>query len=144
MKLHIFKLLLMCMLIASTSASNAHTRNCEPAPHRAVPQTLLDELSTEKIPYPRINVKDIFRVFIQAVENGELIIFDRLLDSTEVSPEYVEYIYMPDDLLPTVRIYSSIIVSIPLPTMPEIEIQGVSAIMDQQGRITETIVHCGN
>ena len=134
----------MCALTASYPVANAHTRDCEPAPHRTVTQTLLDQLSQEKIPYPRINVKDIFRVFFKAVEKGELIIFDRVIDKTKVNPEYVEYIYMPDDLLPTVRVYSSILESIPLPTMPEIQIQGVSAIMDQQGRIIETIVHCGH
>lgn len=141
MMFKLIAILFACYLLFSTSAAHARTSNSQPITDQGTGTNMIEQIATDKIPYPRIDVKRVIKVFIKAVENGELILFELVMDKSKIKPEHVEYIYMLDDPIPTVKVYSTLTESISLPTVPEMQIEGVSAILDQQGRIIATIIH---
>ena len=101
------------------------------------------ELSSETIlPYPKINVREVFGIFLQAVDLGQMQLFDKTLTREMLHPLKVEYIYTTEDLYPTINVYSELLKPIPLPAMPYVYIIGVSGIMDVSGNIIESIAHC--
>jgi len=106
-------------------------------------QGFQSEIPTETVlPYPKINVREVFGIFLKAVDLGQMQLFDKTLTREMLHPLKVEYIYTPEDLYPTVNVYSELLKPIPLPAMPDVYIMGVSGIMDVSGNITESIAHC--
>lgn len=101
------------------------------------------ELSSETVlPYPKINVREVFGIFLHSVDLGQMRLFDKTLTRDMLQPLKVEYIYTPEDLYPTVNVYSELLKPIPLPAVQDVYIIGVSGIMDVSGNIIESIAHC--
>lgn len=94
------------------------------------------------IPYPEINTEQVIQVFRKAVERGELKLFEMSVAFSALKPQRVEYIYKIGVKEPTIKVYSLLSKPMPLPAMPDILIDGVTAILDKDGRILEAIVHC--
>jgi hypothetical protein len=101
------------------------------------------ELSSETVlPYPKINVREVFDIFLRAVDLGQMQLFDKTLTRDMLQPLKVEYIYTLEDLYPTVNVYSELLKPISLPAVPDVYIIGVTGIMDVSGNIIESIAHC--
>lgn len=101
------------------------------------------KLSSETVlPYPKINVSEVFRIFLRAVDLGQMQLFDKTMTREMLHPLKVEYIYTREDLYPTVNVYSELFEPISLPAVPDIYIIAVSGIMDVNGNIIESIAHC--
>ena len=94
------------------------------------------------LPYPKINVREVFGIFLKAVDLGQMQLFDKTLTREMLHPLKVEYIYTLEDQYPTVNVYSELLKPISLPAMPDVYIIGVSGIMDVSGNIIESIAHC--
>ena len=95
-----------------------------------------------KMLYPEVNVIEVFNIFLQAVDRGQLKLFDKTLSRDMVEPKRVEYVYTPETPYPMIKIYSALKDPMPLPTMPDANIIGVSGVMDASGNIIETTAHC--
>jgi hypothetical protein len=54
----------------------------------------------------------------------------------------VEYVYTAELPYPIVKVYSELKNPMPLPSMPDANIVGVSSVMDSYGNIIETTAHC--
>jgi len=136
-------ILFICFFVSSTSSAHILTKDCQPPSNQGVESRLMEQPATGRIPYPQIDARRVVRIFLEAVENGELIVFDMSIDKSYIKPERVEYIYTLTDQTPTVQVYSTLTKPISLPTMPDVQIKGVSAILNSEGEIIETIAHCG-
>lgn len=80
-------------------------------------------------------------IFFNAVDRGELIVFDQKLDKSILIPIRVEYVYELDGSMPTIKIYSEMRRSIPIPDHVGIKLRGISAFLDSVGRIIEVRAH---
>lgn len=136
-------ILFICFLVSSTSSAHILSKDCQPHSSQGVESRLKEQLGTDRIPYPQIDARRVVRIFLEAVENGELIVFDMSIDKSNIKPERVEYIYTLTHQTPTVKVYSTLTKPISLPAMPDVQIKGVSAILNRAGEIIETIAHCG-
>ena len=94
------------------------------------------------VPYPKIDVDQIFGIFLQAVDIGQMQLFDRTLTRNMLQPVQVEYTYTQEVPYPIVKVFSILHKPIPLPTMPDVYVIGVSGVMDINGNIIESIAHC--
>lgn len=93
---------------------------------------------------PRVGVDRVVRALLQSVEDGDLVLFDQLLERSTGKPDHVEYIYTTRDRLPTMAVYSALRTPIPFPMRPGVQIKGVSAVLHMNERIVDTVVHCGD
>jgi hypothetical protein len=98
--------------------------------------------SQTDMPYPNVNVDEVFNIFLHAVDRGQLKLFDKTLSRDMLKPLRVEYVYTSESPYPMVKVYSALKEPMPLPSMPEANIIGVSAVMDASGNILETAAHC--
>ena len=99
------------------------------------------ELQAE-LPYPKINVNQVFEIFLRAVDLGQMQLFEQTLSREMLRPLQVEYSYTQDDPYPSVKVFSLLDEPIALPGMPDVYIRGVSGVMDIDGNIIESIAHC--
>lgn len=95
-----------------------------------------------EVPYPNVDVIEVFNVFLRAVDRGQLILFDESLSREVVMPTRVEYIYTAELPYPIVTVYSELKKPMPIPSMPDVNIIGISGVMDLSGNIVETTAHC--
>jgi len=96
-----------------------------------------------KIPYPRIEIQQVFGIFHAAVDRGELILFEERLTRRCIEARNVIYEYRPGNRYPLIKIYSDIIEPMAVPDMPSMRIIGVTAVLDEDGHVIETIAHVG-
>ena len=94
------------------------------------------------VPYPSVNVIEVFNIFLLAVDRGQLQLFEASLSRDMVMPVRVEYVYTAELPYPMVKVYSELKKPMPIPSMPEASIIGVSGVMDLSGNIIETTAHC--
>ena len=85
--------------------------------------------------------RKVVEVFLEAVDRGELLVFDQVLDRSMIVPFQVEYIYQLDSSIPQISIFSKLKQPIPIPYADGCEVRAVSAIMDNAGIIIEAVVH---
>ena len=83
----------------------------------------------------------IIEIFYKAVDRGELIVFEQILDRTVLIPLRVEYVYELDGSKPIVKIYSEIKKPMPIAEHGGILLRGISAILDGDGHIIEIRAH---
>ena len=133
-------LLLLLMLVNSTVFAE---KSCVGLLAKLEKQVFQSEIPAETVlPYPKINVREVFGIFLKAVDLGQMQLFDKTLTREMLHPLKVEYIYTLEDQYPTVNVYSELLKPISLPAMPDVYIIGVSGIMDVSGNIIESIAHC--
>ena len=108
-----FKYCHLLVLILFSSVVQAHLNpECTSRVHFKGSTSSLPNNTNTKIPYPQINT--------------ELV---------------VEFTYTIGKEQPIVKVYSLLIKSMPLPAMPDIHIEGVTVILDEDGHILEAIAH---
>ena len=84
---------------------------------------------------------NIIELYLKAVNNGELMIYDRKLDQSMITPIRVDYKYELKNPILIVQVYSELVQPIPVPDMEDCQIHGLSSIIDTDGHITETRAH---
>jgi len=131
-------------LLLSDATAYVRNKDCQPLPRYGTGNSIDDQYGTDRIPHPQIKVERVVEVFLEAVEKGGLVLFNTRIDPSIIKPERVEYIYRLKTSMPVVKVYSELTEEISMPAMPGIPIQGVSAILNREGKIIETEVHCGN
>jgi hypothetical protein len=80
---------------------------------------------------------EVVKLFLKAVDRGELVVFGLTLDRAVLTPKRVEYVYELDSLNASVKIYSELTQPLSVPDLQQVKVYGVSAIMDSEGNITE-------
>jgi hypothetical protein len=82
---------------------------------------------------------EIVDIYLKAVSRGELIVFDRKLDKSMITPVRVEYIYDINSTISSVTVYSEL--KQPIPAPENCSVRGVSATLDSDGHIIEVKAH---
>lgn len=128
----------------SASPVYSHIPHCQPVDENRLTSESIAYLAPGGIPYPKIDITHVIRIFLESVGKGELVLFDRVIEQTAIQPERVEYVYSLDEQMPIVKVYAVMKDLMYLPTAPEIRVKGISAIINSQGRIVEVVAHCGS
>lgn len=85
--------------------------------------------------------QEVIRIYLKAVERGELIIFERKLEKSMLTPIRIEYVYELNNTIVKVKVYSELKKPMPVPGQNRCKLRGVSAILDRDGKIVETEAH---
>lgn len=85
--------------------------------------------------------REVVKVFLEAVDRGELIVFEQVIDRSMIIPLQVEYTYHLDNATPQLSIFSELKQPIPIPDADGCEVRAISAILDDAGNIVEAVVH---
>lgn len=83
----------------------------------------------------------VIELYFNAVDRGELIVFNQRFDKSMLTPIRVEYVYELKSAISKIKIYSDLKQSIPVPEQTNCKIRGISAILDAEGNIIETEAH---
>jgi hypothetical protein len=99
-----------------------------------------------KGPHPSIRYEftgpsKVIEIYLQAVDRGELLVFDKKIDRSVLIPRSVEYIYVIGYAKPRVKVYAELSRPLPLPGQDGYKIRAVSASLDTQGHIIKTEAH---
>lgn len=90
---------------------------------------------------PRIEDPDrLVRLYLDAVDRGELVVLGQALDRSMIEPVRIEYAYDLFRRTTQIKVYSKLKRPRPLPDNPDCRILGVNAVLDD-GRITEVESH---
>jgi len=94
------------------------------------------------IPDPQFNEpRHIVRLYLVAVDRGELHVFTQQISKAIISPARVEYIYKLDDPVPTIRVFSELTEPLSVLHCEECRVLGVSAVLTPDGRLTNIEAH---
>ncbi|NNJ90914.1 MAG: hypothetical protein HKP55_04500 [Gammaproteobacteria bacterium] len=105
---------------------------------------LCEDLGKTESSSPETYYQNILQLFMESVARGELVLFDNVIYKDSLKPLRIECHYNIEEKSRTVRIYSVLLVEIYHPTAPEFRIDGITAVLDQYGNITEVIAHVGS
>ncbi|MGD8547300.1 MAG: hypothetical protein PVJ10_04955 [Thiohalophilus sp.] len=125
MNIRIFVTIAFVMFLATGGKVLAHVPNMPPS------------FVEHKFDQPR----EVVKVFLEAVDRGELIVFEQVIDRSMIVPFQVEYIYQIDNSIPQISILSELKQPISIPEAEGCEVRAVSAILNDAGNIVETVVH---
>ena len=128
MKLKYYLLLVVIIFMSGSRYTLAHALDKPPSdikPEFTEPQTIVS-------------------IYMKAVNRGELIVFDRKINMSMITPIRVEYVYELNNTTPKVKVYSEIKQPIPVQNLEGCKIKGVSSILDNNGHIIDTAVHISN
>ena len=84
---------------------------------------------------------EVVDIFLKAVSRGELIVFDRKLDKSMITPVRVEHVYDINSAVSSVIVYSELKQPMPVPIEENCSVRGVSATLDAGGHIIEVKAH---
>lgn len=84
---------------------------------------------------------EVVDIFLKAVSRGELIVFDRKLDKSMITPVRVEHVYDINSAISSVIVYSELMQPMPVPIQENCSVRGVSATLDAGGHIIEVKAH---
>lgn len=94
------------------------------------------------IPEPQFNEpRHIVRLYLIAVDRGELQVFTHQISKAMILPTRVEYIYKIDDPVPTIRVFSELTEPLSVLYCDECRVRGVSAVLTPDGRLTNIEAH---
>ena len=132
--------ILVCLSVSSViyieSVSAANMAKLE------INEPFVGSESQATVPFPKIDINKVFEIFLLAVDQGQLQVFDKTLSREILRPVQVEYVYTQEDPYPVVKVFSVLDEPLSLPSLPDIQIMGVIGVMDIDGNIIESIVHC--
>lgn len=81
------------------------------------------------------------RLFKDAVERGELVVFQQRIAYSMITPKLVEYVYDLEQRVGEIRVFSLLVEPMAIPNMPGTKIHGLHSILSVDGRILETTAH---
>jgi len=107
----------------------------------AVPASVSTPKHLINLDRPEIEAPDpLVERYLEAVDRGELQVFDQTLVRSMIVPARVEYVYDLFSRTTRIVVYSNLKAPIPVPGQPGCQILGVSALMED-GHITEVKSH---
>jgi len=80
-------------------------------------------------------------LFLEAVDRGELQVFEQTLDRTMIVPRRVEYVYDLDTYRPAVKVYADLRRPVAIPGVSDCEVRAVLVTLDAGGAIVDVEVH---
>jgi hypothetical protein len=80
-------------------------------------------------------------IYLKAVSEGELIVFDKVLDESILIPHSVEYVYELGSPDPRIKVFSKLKQMVPVSGQQGIKVQAVNSTLDGDGHIVETEAH---
>lgn len=83
---------------------------------------------------------DVVKVFLKAVDRGEVVVFGHTLKRASLIPLRVEYMYELADLSASVKIFATLIHPISVPELQSMKVFEISATLDPEGKVTEVSV----
>ena len=83
----------------------------------------------------------VLAAFQNAVDRGELMVFEQKLDRSMIAPRRIEYLFALEDLTLTVRVYADLRRPLAVPGRSDCEARAVAAILDAAGSIVDVEVH---
>jgi hypothetical protein len=83
----------------------------------------------------------VLAAFRNAVDRGELMVFEQKLDRSMISPRRIEYLFALEDLSLTVRVYADLRRPLAVPGRSDCEVRAVAAVLDAAGSIVDVEVH---
>ena len=108
-----------------------------------VPQSGSSEHRDRVIQLPGFRLDNVIDYFYKAVDRRELQVFGIVVDKTMITPVRVEFIFQIGDVDPRIEIYSELRQPIPIPKVEQLCIHGITAVMDLNGNIVDSVAHCG-
>lgn len=125
MKVRYFALLTFVIFIAGSNYTFAH----------------ILEPSSGSIKQKFHEPHEVIEMYFKAVSRGELVVLERKLDKSMLTPVRVEYVYELNSAIQIVKVYSELKQPMSVPSLEHCRISGVSAILDADGHIIEIEVH---
>ncbi len=101
-----------------------------------LPQDLTD-LSSSQFTRPQ----QVVEIFLQAVDRGELVIFNTTLTRSMLKPVRVDYAYQLNDPIPVIKVYSELQQPLAVPEQENCQVRAVSATLNALGNITDSKAH---
>lgn len=83
----------------------------------------------------------VVELYLKAIDRGELVLFEQVLERAMLTPSHVEYVYDLNSPVPTVKVYSILAEPLPVPGHEAYEIRGITSTLNAQGAIVETRAH---
>jgi hypothetical protein len=83
----------------------------------------------------------ILAAFLEAVDRGELMVFEQRLGRSMIVPRRIEYLFGLEDFSLTVRVYADLREPMAVPGRTDCRARAVAAVVDPSGRIVDTEVH---
>lgn len=85
-------------------------------------------------------METIVQHYLESVDRGELVTFNRKLDRSEIIPVRVEYSYQIASGSVEIKVYSDLKEPLAVPNQPDVEIRSVCSIVED-GKIVGTESH---
>ena len=93
------------------------------------------------VPQPENKFDAIVVIFLEAVDRGELIVFDNIIPRSVLDPVQVKYVYTFNDDDPSISIFSLLKRPLKIPGMDDCTAGGIEVLLDADGTIIDSSVH---
>lgn len=93
------------------------------------------------VPQPKNKFKEVVEIFLDAVDRGELIVFDNIISRSILDPVQVKYVYTFNQTEPSISVYSLLKQPLAIPGVDNCTAGGIEASLDVDGTIIDSSVH---
>ena len=88
-----------------------------------------------------VQVQEILDVYESAVNDGQVIVFEQVLEANEIIPKRVEISFDLETNKREIRVHANLKQEINLPNVENVSFQQISSVLSENGQIIETIAH---
>ena len=99
------------------------------------------DYTLKPLPQPPNKFNQVVEIFLNAVDVGDLVIFDNIITRDMLQPVEVKYIYTYNNENPTISVFSFLRKSLSIPGVDDCTVGGIEVIMDIDGNIIDSSVH---
>ena len=99
------------------------------------------DYTIKALPQPQNKFNQVVEIFLNAVDDGELVVFDNIITRDMLQPVEVKYIYTYDNETPTISVFSLLRKPLNIPGIDDCTASGIEVIMDIDGNIVDSSVH---
>jgi hypothetical protein len=99
------------------------------------------DYTLKPLPQPPNKFKQVVEIFLNAVDDGDLVVFDNIVTRDMLQPVEVKYIYTYNNENPTISVFSFLREPLSLPGVDDCTVGGIEVIMDTEGNIIDSSVH---
>jgi hypothetical protein len=99
------------------------------------------DYTLKPLPQPPNKFNQVVEIFLNAVDDGDLVVFDNIVTRDMLQPVEVKYIYTYNNENPTISVFSFLRKPLSLPGVDDCTVGGIEVIMDIDGNIIDSSVH---
>jgi hypothetical protein len=99
------------------------------------------EYLLKPVPQPENKFDEVIVIFLEAVDRGELIVFDNIIPRSMLDPVQVKYLYSYNEDEPSISIFSLLKQPLKIPGMDGCTAGGIEVLLDADGTIIDSSVH---